>query len=137
MLVEGLAMKKSPRATKKKAKSRPDKAPAKKVERFVIGPPDYMDGAPLQPDPHSEEFREEFPWTVGLACDAYTSIEAKIYAWFEKEGLDLGRGAMLDLAVRMSTCIEPFRSFYRASRGWEGYDLEQCRKKAEMAEEFM
>lgn len=55
-------------------------------------------------DPPVDEFSEEFPWADSETCDAYTSIEAKLFSWFEKEGLDLGRGAVLDLAVRMSAC---------------------------------
>lgn len=105
---------KSPRAPKKKSKSKAD-----------------------QTDPPVDPFSEEFPWADSEMCDAYTSIEAKLFAWFEKEGLDLGRGAVLDLAVRMSACIEPFRSFYRATQGWDGYDLERCRQKAKLAEETL
>jgi hypothetical protein len=87
------------------------------------------------PDPHSSEFREGFPWTAGEICDSYTSIEAMLFSWFEKEGIDPARGAVMDLAVRVSTCIEPFRSFFRASQGWDGYDLKECLRKAKLAEE--
>lgn len=70
--------------------------------------------------------------------DSYTSVEAMLYQWFEERNLypgELGRGDVQDLAVRVSSQIAPFRNFFRAHQGWDGYgDLEQYRKAAEKAE---
>jgi hypothetical protein len=114
--------------TKKTTKKSP-RAPKPEPAKVQIGPGAFME------DPYSPEFREEYPWTAGEMCDSYTSVEAMLFAWFEREGFDMSRGAVVDLAVRMSACISPFRSFYRATEGWEGYDLETCRQKAKLAEE--
>lgn len=68
---------------------------------------------------------------------AYTSVEAMLYEWFEKEGLypgKLGRGDIQDLAERVSDRIRPFRNFFRASEGYQGYDLEKSRSEAREAE---
>lgn len=116
----------------KKVAKRSPRAPkgrAKKPAKIEIAPGVEID------DPFSPEFREQFPWTAGEMHDSYTSIESLLFSWFEKEGLDLGRGAVMDLAVRVSVCIEPFRSFYRAIEGWDGYDVKKCRQKAKLAEE--
>lgn len=69
--------------------------------------------------------------------DAYTSVESMLYEWFADRDLcpgKLGRGDLADLAVKVSRCIEPFRSFFRATEGWDGYDLEEQRARARKAE---
>jgi len=69
--------------------------------------------------------------------DAYTSVEAALFAWFTERGLYPGRleqGDILDLAVKMSAMVAPFRDFYRAHAGYDGYDLETTQRLAEEAE---
>jgi len=79
---------------------------------------------------------------------AYTSVEAEIYSWaadidehLERLGAErrlfpgfLGRGDVVDLAERFSKMLEPYRNFFRAYEGHEGYDLDECLKEARKAE---
>lgn len=68
---------------------------------------------------------------------AYTSVEAMLYTWFEEKGLypdKLGRGEIQDLAEKVSDEIMPYRNFYRAYEGHEGYDLTKSLAKAREAE---
>ena len=68
---------------------------------------------------------------------AYTSVEKMLYKWFDSRGLypdKLGHRDVQDLAERVSEMIGPFRDFFRASQGWDGYDLNKTRIKADQTE---
>jgi hypothetical protein len=66
--------------------------------------------------------------------DSYTSVEAMLFEWFRTQDIPVGRGQVLDLAVKASNMIRPFRDYYRACAGHCGYDIRTCTARAEKAE---
>lgn len=71
---------------------------------------------------------------------AYDSVEEVLYRWFMDHDLypgQLGVGDVQDLAEKVSGMMRPYRDFYRAHAGHDGYDIKKTFEEAKKHEDSL